>query len=185
MSTLTRIVTILLPWFCLGITAQYVTGFAGAALWIVAIALSILWNKRAGRPANPMAFLVFAVVVLLTLNGYLHVVPWAETHGVTVCYGAFALAALVSVAVRAPFSSAYARTQVPPALWQHPVFLRVNSVVSLAWALVFAGNTVLSLILRRFWWVQVATYSLLAGALAFSDLYPARIQRRHPPQNPS
>lgn len=179
MTILLRIMKVLLPWCVLGIATRYLSARWGAIAWVVFISSTILRSRLAGHPRNPMSLVVLGLVVALTINGYLGIYPWAEQHGTAVCYAIFALTALLSVAVRAPFSSAYAKTKVPQALWKHPVFVHVNDVVSLAWAAVFAGNAVICIFVGRWWQMQVATYSLLAAALAFSDIYPARVQRRN------
>ncbi|MER6126806.1 hypothetical protein ABT173_30245 [Streptomyces sp. NPDC001795] len=51
--------------------------------------------------------------------------------------GTLAATALTSIAVRRPFTSSFARAQVPPEFWNAPRFIRVNMVLTSIWAAAF------------------------------------------------
>jgi hypothetical protein len=91
--------------------------------------------------------------------------------------GGLLLIVLVSMAARRPFTLQYAREQVAPALWDSPVFVRTNYVITGAWALAFAVLVAADLMLV--YWPEVpprmaivATILALVGAVKFTGWYP-------------
>jgi uncharacterized membrane protein HdeD (DUF308 family) len=49
--------------------------------------------------------------------------------------------ALVSMAIRNPFTLQYAREQTPQEFWDTPVFVRTNYIITMVWALSFLVTT--------------------------------------------
>lgn len=89
------------------------------------------------------------------------------------------LVVLISLAIRQPFTLAYAREQVPQSRWSDPGFLRVNNVITAAWALAFAlmvAADVLMLYVPTVpLWVGVATTVVaIVGAIRFTQWYSQR-----------
>ncbi len=106
---------------------------AGAALALLQIAR----DRRAGRETGFLevgSFVLFAgLAALLLLTGgklSLFAVRLAIDAGLLVIV-------LASMAFGRPFTLTYARREVPEHLWSDPRFLRVNQVVTGAWALAF------------------------------------------------
>ena len=90
---------------------------------------------------------------------------------------------LASLAIGTPFTLQYARERVPEAIQATPLFLRVNRIVTAAWAFAFA---LLVASHAAVVWLPgvpltldiVVTIAVLAGAIRFSTWYPARVRAR-------
>ena len=52
---------------------------------------------------------------------------------------------LATLAIRRPFTIAYARDTVDPEHWHSPLFIRVNYILSAVWAGAFVINTLVLL----------------------------------------
>ncbi|TQK04856.1 hypothetical protein [Herbaspirillum sp. SJZ107] len=94
------------------------------------------------------------------------------------------LIVLASMVLRQPFSLQYAREQVAREHWDSPAFLRVNYVISAAWAAAFGVLVLADLMMVYVPALPhagslVATVAALAAAAWFTGWYPA--QRRHMP----
>lgn len=89
------------------------------------------------------------------------------------------LIVLASLALRQPFSLQYARERVERSQWEHPDFLRINYVISAAWAIAFAVLVLADLVMATMPALPhagavVATVLALFAAAWFSDWYPQR-----------
>ncbi len=182
MNLLFRIAQFLLPLAAVNLAAQQLRPQWGALLWIAFITFGIVRSRMRGGPWNPLSFAIIAAILGLTVNGYLRLSLWVAHNGTALCYLTLALTALVTVIVGAPFTIGYARRVVPEALWSHPIFLKVNNHVSLAWALTFAVNAGVSARLEVPWASQILSYALMAAAMAFSDIYPKFVRLQHQSQ---
>src|SRR5258708_12580627 len=54
-------------------------------------------------------------------------------YSAVVIWSCFALTAWISVLVGHPFTTAYARENAPREFWEHPVFIRLNLLMTLVW----------------------------------------------------
>jgi hypothetical protein len=94
---------------------------------------------------------------------------------------------LVSMAIRQPFTAQYAREQVDRALWDTPRFMRMNYVITAAWAAAFALLVAADLVmlympevpLRVGIWTTVIA---LVAAMKFTGWYPSRAQKESRPE---
>ncbi len=89
------------------------------------------------------------------------------------------LIVLASIAIRKPFTLQYAREQVAQEFWSSPDFLRINNVITAAWAAAFAVMVVAEAALlyvpampRRIG-VWITVLAILA-AIKFTSWYPER-----------
>jgi hypothetical protein len=90
---------------------------------------------------------------------------------------------LVSLAVRQPFTLQYAKEKAPPEVWLEPRFMRVNVVLTCAWALAFAAMVLADFVMIYVPVVPlsvgiVVTVAAIAGAFKFTDWYVARVSTR-------
>lgn len=90
---------------------------------------------------------------------------------------------LASMAVGRPFTLVYARRVVPEHLWSDPRFLRVNQIITGAWALAFlvmAAAEAAVVFVPGFpgWLGVVIVVAALAAAIAFSRRFPAWLRAR-------
>src|SRR5208283_5749709 len=87
-----------------------------------------------------LLFFTYATVAVALLNDM-----WIAQHMGVMANGALAVSTWLTIAIKKPFSLDYAREHTDPSLWDHPVFIRTNVIITSAWALVFTVNTVLAL----------------------------------------
>ena len=90
--------------------------------------------------------------------------------------GTLGAAATASLLVRTPFTVAIARRSTPPELWDHPVFLRVNAVITSVWAASFAVTAVVCAALAHQYPDVVALW-VTAQVIGF--VVPARFTRTY------
>ncbi|HEY8288344.1 MAG TPA: hypothetical protein VIG49_03675 [Acetobacteraceae bacterium] len=91
------------------------------------------------------------------------------------------LIVLVSMAIRQPFTIQYARERVARTLWDNPVFVRTNYIITGVWAVAFAVMVIADVSLLRIPAVPasisiVATVLALVGAIQFTGWYPRRVR---------
>ena len=91
------------------------------------------------------------------------------------------LIVLVSMLLRRPFTLQYAREQVAPELWDRPIFIRTNYIITAVWAGAFAVNVAAELTLLYAPGPAnglgvVATVLAIVGAFKFTDWYPKRVR---------
>lgn len=91
---------------------------------------------------------------------------------------------LFSLLLRRPFTLQYARELVEPELWNHPEFIRTNTIITAAWALAFAVMVLAETALlcvpgipRRLGVIVIA--AALAAAFKFTSWYPERRRKLH------
>lgn len=90
---------------------------------------------------------------------------------------------LISLAVRQPFTLQYAREQVSRELWNTPVFVRTNYIMTAVWAAAFALMVAADLMMLLVPAVPafvaiVVTIGALWGAARFTSWYPERVRAR-------
>lgn len=94
--------------------------------------------------------------------------------------GLFVIAA-ASIAIRNPFTLQYAREQVPKELWDNPLFLRTNYIITGVWTAAFAvmmgADTITTFTPHIPLTLDVAAgLAALAGAIVFTVRYPAYVR---------
>lgn len=145
-------------------------------------ALLVILDLRRGR-VRILDIGSFVLFALLTLGAF--GAPDAitmTTARLAVDAGLLAIV-LVSIAVRQPFTLAYAREQVPEARWSDPRFLRANDRISAVWALAFAlsfainlaatWDPTLPLFLR-----SAGEIVAFGGAIVFTRWYPRHLRAK-------
>ena len=107
--------------------------------------------------------------------------------GLIPCMGIFIYLTLASVSVVSiisgmPFTMQYARRMVDKALWEHPLFKKVNVFMSAVWSLIFLINFAISgaaLILPEYAMVfQVFTWIFLITGIVFTVMYPGYVRKK-------
>jgi hypothetical protein len=93
------------------------------------------------------------------------------------------LIAVYSMASGNPFTLQYAREQTPPEIWDNPVFIRTNYIISSVWTLAFLTTTMadgMATFDKKFpLSLDVAVgLASLAAAVIFTIRYPAHVRGR-------
>ncbi|UYP20264.1 hypothetical protein OED52_06945 [Rhodococcus sp. Z13] len=118
---------------------------------------------------------LFVVQFMLDADGQVWLEKWiGEIANITL----FVLAA-GSILIRIPFTLQYARDEVEPEYWHAPLFLRINYVITAAWALAFLvaaiagwyGDAILD-DSDNIWTGWVIQLAAMIAAIRFTAWYP-------------
>ena len=125
-----------------------------------------------------LLFFTYATAAVVLFNNM-----WTTQHMGVLANGALATFTWLTIVLKKPFTLDYAREHTDPSLWDNPLFISTNAVITSAWGFVFTTNTVLAwgkmkhFILSEFGY-EVITYALLIGAVAFTNWYPGYVRHR-------
>lgn len=103
-------------------------------------AVIAVYQSRRGVHRGLMAWgtLLFFAFCLATVVFMTNM--WVIDHLGVLANGKLTLMTWLSMAVKQPFTLAYAREKVDPKYWNSPRFLRVNYIITGAWAVAFTFN---------------------------------------------
>ncbi len=155
------------PWISLGMPL-----LLGALIWG--------YRRRFARPTwmETGTPLYFALAGLATLLGSRFFTDYGDILGYLTLAGIW----LGTLAAERPFTAEYSKWSYPPALWNLPVFLRTNAIITTAWGWVYLLMAVMALAghaqpEQALWWTVLRNL-LLVPAFAFTawfqKWYPAR-----------
>lgn len=88
-------------------------------------------------------------------------------------YSVLFLMALISVAIKQPFTLQASKRDYPEIYWKERSFLAVNNIISTAWAAIFMANAIVFLLLGPPFTVILSNI-FLALAVAFSMIFPTK-----------
>jgi len=134
------------PWIVYG----FASGFnhwrvaAGGGLFLCLIYLTAMLRRGSSIKLmdwTTLTFFVIASVLMIAMRSTMFPI-----YNAVVVWSCFALAAWSSVAVGHPFTAAYARENAPPEFWEHPIFIRLNLVMTLFWCGLMTVNVGLAAI---------------------------------------
>ncbi len=101
--------------------------------------------------------------------------------------GVLTLFASLTLLARRPFTLSYAKDDTAPDIWDSPVFLRANYVISAVWAGAFAvsaaAGIVGGIVLHDpddMWTAWIIPLAATFFAAAFTEFYPERLRARDP-----
>jgi hypothetical protein len=123
-------------------------------------------------------FFSYLLAVVVVLNNM-----WTVKYMAVLANGALAAGTWMSIAARRPFTLEYAREHTDPSLWNSPVFLRTNYLLTLMWAVAFSIDASLAW-LRSVqpampgWAYEAISYGLLILAMLVSTWYPQYVRRQ-------
>ncbi len=157
--------------------------FEEAASVALALALLTLWvGSRRGVPVHLLeAFTVvyFGVLAVLGLVASDGVIEWLQLWAGELSNIALAAFAIVTLLIRRPFTLAYAKDTTPEEHWDNPIFLRINYVISTAWAAAFLFSALVGAygdaVLRdndNFWTAWILPIGAIIFAVSFTEFYP-------------
>ncbi|MFI9329412.1 hypothetical protein ACIGZJ_17930 [Kitasatospora sp. NPDC052868] len=175
------------PWIAVALlTGTVDIRWAALTGLLLAVAL-VATQRRAGRAWDAQVIEASAV---LFLAGYT-AAAFAAPHSSTVAhYGPplsslwLAATAWGSLALGRPFTLGIARTQAPEHLWNSPLFLRINRVITTVWATAFTLSGIGGALLRHYepdagdarTLLTVAAFAL---PVLFTVRYPPIARARH------
>lgn len=121
----------------------------------------------------------FGVLVIVGLVANDGTLSWLELWAGELSNIALALFAIVSIAIRIPFTLQYAKEQTPQEYWDKPIFIRVNYMITSVWAGAFTFNALAGLYgdaflhsSDNFWTGWILQLGATIFAISFTEWYP-------------
>jgi all-trans-retinol 13,14-reductase len=175
-----------------GITAWIVYGVAsGAGHWIaaafggLAVAVAIVAHEFKSHATKIMscttaAFFAFALATTIAVGPMLF-----KNNNVFLTWTTFAIVTWTTLLIGFPFTIQYTREQTPREVWDHPLFMRLNVILTVVFGLMFtvnAGLGTLALMTGHLLTLGlIVPISLLIAAIVFGAQYPKRYAQRFAP----
>lgn len=172
-----------LPWIAFAVLSTL--GWQWGALAGLALALGLLTqSRRRGTPLDSLVLEISTIAYFAVLTAFAFLAPASPAqHFVgAISMAWLAITAWGGLAVKRPFTLGIAKQQTPEEYWQMPLFLRINVVLTAAWAIAFTltaavltvldlaqADTVASIL------VQVAGFVVPA---IFTTRYPQHVRAR-------
>ncbi len=133
---LKEIVQSFLPWILFFILTGSTQQQLDTAIIVAAVA-SIIFEFNALKKGfilswGTLIFFLFMFVAVIVLRN-----QWVSKFSWVFSNGALAAIAWTSILIRKPFTIQYAREQVSQDKWQHPLFLKINYLLTTVWGLIF------------------------------------------------
>jgi all-trans-retinol 13,14-reductase len=157
-----------------------------AAIGGLAIALAIVGHEYSRNAVKIMdcttaAYFAFALIVTIAAG------PWLfKSYNLILTWAIFAAVTWVTMLIGFPFTTEYAREQAPPEVWEHPVFLRLNVILTVIFGVMFTVNAILGLLALMTGHLVMLGLALpmflLIAALVFSSVYPKWYTDRFAPE---
>ncbi len=179
---------------------QFIKLLLGFAPWIAFLFLAhgSMFRLKLGLAVAAALTLVMAVLKLhkgvimwvgIVFFSYACVAVFAFEHMWTVRFmgvlanGALAVGAWTTLALGRPFTLEYAKEHTDPSRWNHPAFVRTNTVLTATWAAVFTVGAGLAWLKSQGtawpeWQIEALNYSMMLSCLLFTTWYPERVKRR-------
>ncbi|WP_225728851.1 MULTISPECIES: hypothetical protein [unclassified Nocardia] len=168
------------PWIVYAVIPSGYWQWAALIALILSV-VEIVRQTRAGRKADAMIIDIGSALFFAALTVLAFADPGTPLHPYSPALSNAVLAVIagVSLAVRAPFTLGIAKQSAPQEVWDHPVFIRMNYVITSVWAASFAiGCPLLAVLAHRDApriAIQVAAFVI---PVVFTIRYVARIQAR-------
>ena len=150
-----------------------------------ALGLSILFiylSHRRGGSFKPLELFEVAYFGALAVIGFLasdNLITWLEKWSGEMSSLALTAFTFGSLLVGNPFTLPYAKETTPKEYWDSPLFLHVNRVITLAWALSFTVSAAAGLfgdvVLNQpdnFWTGWIIQIGAMLFAFSFTEWYP-------------
>jgi hypothetical protein len=170
------------PWILYGFASGFnhwrVAAGGGLILCLIYLAVMIRRGSSIKLPDwTTLAFFVIASVMMIGLRSAAFAV-----YSAVVVWSCFAIAAWGSVAIGRPFTAVYARESAPPEFWKHPVFMRLNLLMTLVWCglmTVNIGFAVIGVIVGGNVAKPILSFALPMGLLVLGFVFNGRFPSRY------
>ncbi|WP_424888130.1 hypothetical protein [Streptomyces sp. XH2] len=130
-----------LPWIAFAVVSS--GGWQwGAVAGLVAGAGLLIKDRKAGVTGDSLVLESSTACYFAALTALAFALPDSglQHYGGAMSLGWLALTAWVTLAVGRPFTTGIAKRQAPPAVWNTPVFRRINVVITSVWAAAFTAT---------------------------------------------
>jgi hypothetical protein len=146
---------------------------------LVSLALNLADHMR-GRVPKAIGLLSTAMFAGMTIYFVFTETEWSGVEiRLALDFGIFAVA-LISIALRRPFTLQYARETTDEATQREPAFVQVNYVLTSVWATAMAAMMAIDVLAIYLPWLPLwaglaVTFVLRSGAVQFTKWYPKRL----------
>ncbi len=156
------------------------TGLIGAAVVAALLLLRDLIGHKSLKVLEAGTFILFAGLVAYA---WLAHPSWSVIAVRLRVDAGLLLVVLASLALRKPFTLQYAREQVPEGVWESPVFVRTNYIITAVWAAAFLVMVLAEAAILYMPGVPqrvgvLITVLALYGAFRFTDAYTKKVRAR-------
>jgi hypothetical protein len=148
----------------------------------VALVLSIgMGLARLHRGVILWVGLTFFSCATLAVNVFNNM--WAVKYMGIIASGTLAVSTWLTLIFRKPFTMDYAKEHTEPSLWNSPMFIRTNMMLTAAWGTTFTINAILAwgkmehFILSESVY-EIISYTLMLGTAGFTSWYPGHIRQQ-------
>ena len=170
------------PWILYGFASGFnhwrIAAGGGLLLCLLYTAMMIRRGASMKLPDwTTLIFFVIASVMTIGLRSYAFTV-----YSAVVVWSCFALAVWGSVVIGRPFTAAYARENAPPEFWEHPVFIRLNLLMTLVWCALMTVNigfAVVGVIVGGNLAKPLLSFALPMGLLVLGFVFNGRFPARY------
>ncbi|GAA12990.1 hypothetical protein [Gordonia alkanivorans] len=154
---------------------------AAASAFVLSLLLVVGGHRRGSKIKLLEVFDVayFGTMAALALFASESIIDWLEKWGGEMTNIALVAFALGSILIRQPFTLQYARESTDEEVWDSPLFLRINYVITWAWVVGFGvaaiSGAVGDLVLddpNNFWTGWIIQIGGTVFAIAFTEFYP-------------
>jgi hypothetical protein len=170
------------PWIIYWVVADGPSTWMFGAICavIAALILGVSAGRGGPRLLEVVTIVFFVVVTIVGMVVGAEDRDWMDTYATTLSSGVLAAMSLGSLAF-VPFTAQYGPESGPQEDWEKAAFRRTNRVLTLMWALVFALIAVLGYVAVEApatinWTRAVIPVVVIVGALAMTQIYPARVR---------
>lgn len=154
----------------------------------IAIALAVICSvvfeykalkKRFVLSWGTLVFFILIFIAVVLFKNY-----WIAKYIWLLSNGALAIIVWLSILLRKPFTIQYAKEQVPQDKWQHPLFYKINYLISGVWGITFLIYEGLNII-RVYqpslngWVYEIATYLPSVFAVWITTWFPDWYKERY------
>lgn len=168
-----------LPWIAFWILSGHDHyQIASLAAVVVVIFLNIRDIKKGSIKILDLGTLIFFIA--LTVISFTSKATWIDHYSAPLSDAAMFLIALISLAIRKPFTMQYAYEKVDKKFWETPGFFKTNHTISVVWCIAFAVNTGLCYFYVKHpymidWVIHIL---VLVGAIKFTAWYPDHVKAK-------
>lgn len=171
-----EIIKSFLPWILFFVLAGSTSRQLDVAI-IVAALTSVFFEYHDLKKGfilswGTLIFFIFMFIAVVLLK-----MQWIAKNSWIFSNGALALIAWISLLIRKPFTIQYAKQQVSEDKWNHPLFFKINDLLTGVWGLIFSvgiGLHILRLYYPMFdgWIYELISYIPSIFGIVFTAWFP-------------
>ena len=172
-----------IPWIAFAVLSTVGWQWGALAGLVIGVRL-LMQDRKAGVATDALILQISTIVYFAALTAFAFAAPHSpvEHYDGAVSFAWLALTAWATLAVHHPFTLGIAKRQAPEAVWNSPVFLRINVVLTTAWALSFTLTAAAVALCHA---AQLSSVAAIACQVAgfvfpavFTSRYPKAVQAR-------